>query len=290
MKDGSERCLVLLIFSLLGCSTIAGSIVLAPSHDFGTEGSSVTADILMATGVPSAPLDLRAEITYNGVLLTWKQPLDSGGSNVTSYNIYVQIPGSSKTFEGNIDSANTTFLITNLTNAYSYEYSVAAVNSAGEEGARSWALISGPADAPSNVTDLMVYPGVNSVSLTWRAPKFDGGSPIIQYAVYRSTSLNGDYTLIGMTKNTYYKDNSSEGGTRYYYCVSCGNAVGFGENGAAISVIPFQAPISELVGQILLVFVVPAGVLFLVYLWLFDIRFSRLDLWLTSRSAKRKGK
>ncbi len=80
-------------------------------------------------------------------------------------------------------------------------------------------------DAP---TGLAAVAGATYVNISWNAPGFDGGSPIIKYRIYRGTTPGGEtfYTEIGNL--TYFNDTTVTGGVTYYYKVSAVNSVGEG--------------------------------------------------------------
>jgi titin len=204
------------------------------------EGAKSGTVALTPMTVPSVPGGLRSYFGDAKAYLVWDQPLDNGGGQITSYNIYIQVSGSSRTLAANTNQSE--YWDNDLVNGYRYEFTVAAVNPVGE-GVKSLPVTSEVYDVPSNATDLRVYSGINSITLTWKIPGYDGGSSIIQYAIYRASSSDGESTLIGMTNQTYYTDKTVEGGTSYYYRVGSENAVGFGEMSEQVSVKPLSAPI-----------------------------------------------
>jgi fibronectin type 3 domain-containing protein len=104
-------------------------------------------------------------------------------------------------------------------------------------------VTSGVSDVPSVATNLQAYPGVGEVTITWNVPGYNGGSSVLQYAVYRATSVNGDYTMIGMTNHTYYTDSGAPSGSTYYYRVASMNAIGSGIMSDQVSSNPMSAPV-----------------------------------------------
>jgi fibronectin type 3 domain-containing protein len=74
--------------------------------------------------------------------------------------------------------------------------------------------------APTNLDALA---GIDHIDLSWNAPTSDGGSPIINYRVYKGTSpgLETFYIMIGNI--TSYNDTSVTSGVTYYYKVSAVN-------------------------------------------------------------------
>jgi fibronectin type 3 domain-containing protein len=98
-------------------------------------------------------------------------------------------------------------------------------------------------DVPSAVTNIEAYPGVNQATISWNIPGYNGGSSVLQYCVYRATSANGDYSMIGTTSHTYYTDDTVQGGTTYFYKVASMNAIGAGAMSDQASANPQSGPI-----------------------------------------------
>lgn len=204
------------------------------------EGPASALVTLTPRTAPSVPGGLRAYFGDARATLSWDMPLDDGGSNVTSYNIYEGVSGSQMLFVAN--TTQTGYEIGDLVNGYQYQFTVAAVNAAGE-GVRSLPVTAGVMDVPSAVTNLQAYPSVNQATITWNIPGYNGGSSVLQYCVYRATSANGDYSMIGTTSHTYYTDDSVQGGTTYFYKVASMNAIGAGALSDQASVNPQSGPV-----------------------------------------------
>ena len=105
-------------------------------------------------------------------------------------------------------------------------------------GARSL----GTSSPPGAPTGLSATPGDASVSLTWSAPSFDGGSPVTGYKIYRSTTSGTEAILASPPgTGTTYTDFSAVNGTTYYYKVSAVNAVNEGPLSNESSATPIAA-------------------------------------------------
>ncbi|MDH4341173.1 MAG: fibronectin type III domain-containing protein, partial [Thermoleophilia bacterium] len=113
-------------------------------------------------------------------------------------------------------------------------------------GARTSGAVATSPDAPTN---LQAAAGNASVSLSWNAPAFDGGSPITGYSVYRGTSA-GTETFLANTGNTAttYTDSTAANGTTYYYKVSALNLPGEGglSNEASATPVDLVLPVEPL--------------------------------------------
>ena len=156
-------------------------------NQLGEGPKSLTVTLTPMT-MPSVPGGLRSSIGDAQATLAWDAPLDNGGGAVLSYNVYESVSGSTMSYVAN--TTETGYRIIDLVNGYQYQFTVAAVNAVGE-GARSLPVTSAVSDVPSIVTNLQAYPGVNNATITWNMPGNNGGSPVIQYAIYRSSSLTG---------------------------------------------------------------------------------------------------
>jgi fibronectin type 3 domain-containing protein len=76
------------------------------------------------------------------------------------------------------------------------------------------------------IQSLTTTEGNNQVSLNWNAPSSNGGSAIVQYRVYRSTTSGGPYINIANTTSTSYVDATVSNGIPYYYVVTAENIKG----------------------------------------------------------------
>ncbi|HNX48232.1 MAG TPA: fibronectin type III domain-containing protein [Methanomassiliicoccales archaeon] len=189
---------------------------------------------------PSNPGGLRVYYDDASAYLVWNEPLDDGGAEITEYRIQCRVQNRVWSIE--TGSAVTEYWIKDLVNGYTYEFTVAAVNAAGV-GGYTLSVSSDVFTVPTPVTNLKAYAGEENVMLTWNLPGYDGGSSVTHFAVYRSTSAGGGYSLIGITNVTAYADLELDGGTKYYYRVASGNAVGLGEMSDQVSAEPSNPPV-----------------------------------------------
>lgn len=91
---------------------------------------------------------------------------------------------------------------------------------------------------PGAPTNLSATPGNTQVTITWTAPADDGGSPIINYKLYRSTTSSGTYALIASPSGLTYTDTGLTNGQTYWYKVSAANGVGEGPMADDVSATP----------------------------------------------------
>jgi hypothetical protein len=166
--------------------------------------------------------------------LAWSAPASYGGSAVTGYVVYV---------DGDEDQvlgpAARSATVTGLTNGVEHEVQVAAVNVAGE-GARATSTGT-PAALPSAPTGLTATPGDGQVALEWSAPVDDGGSPILEYRVYRDGGETPVHTTPDGT-TTSWTDSGVTNGQTYAYVVRAVNETGVGLLSGSVDATPTAPP------------------------------------------------
>src|SRR5439155_1288938 len=156
--------------------------------------------------------------------LVWQAPSSNGGFPITSYKIYRSNFAGAETLLttiGNVTSYTNTALAISIT----YYYKVSAVNSVGEspQSNEASARTLGVPYAPQN---LQAAGGIRNATLVWQAPSSNGGFPITNYNIYRSSSsgTEGLYATIGNV--TTYTNTGLSNGATYYYKVSAVNSIG----------------------------------------------------------------
>src|SRR5436190_1778185 len=142
---------------------------------------------------PSAPTNLVATGGNAQVGLTWQAPGSNGGSPITNYKIYRGTASGAETLVATVGDL-LSYSDGAVTNGVTYYYQVSAVNNVGE-GPRSneaSATPTAPATPPGAPQGLVATAGDATVTLTWSAPSSNGGSPITNYRIYRSTTGGGE--------------------------------------------------------------------------------------------------
>src|SRR5437879_13838551 len=79
---------------------------------------------------------------------------------------------------------------------------------------------------PSAPQNLQATAGTGNVTLSWQAPSNNGGSPITNYKIYRSSSSGTEGLLITIGNLTSYTNTGLASGHTYFYKVAAVNGIG----------------------------------------------------------------
>ena len=213
----------------------------------------LAADVVIVA--PGAPTSLLASRGSGQIGLSWTAPASNGGSAITDYVIQYLYGGTWIPFVDGT-SNSTSALVTGLTNGTSYDFRVAAVNSAGQ-GSWSTSVTAIPATVPGAVTSLSnarTDLTTTSAALTWTAPSSNGSSAITDYLIqfkWDQETTWVDFTD-SVTATTGVTVTGLEAGKKYDFQVSAKNALGTGSSvstltlrntdGNASSILNWDAP------------------------------------------------
>jgi len=176
---------------------------------------------------PSVPGGLAAAATSSGseVDLSWNASTDNVG--VAGYQVFRDGTPVAEVTSG------TSYADTGLSDATSYQYTVAAYDAAGNVSAQSPAVTAVTPDVtpPSVPTGLELALAAKSISLSWAASTDNVG--VTGYAIYR----NG--TKIATTTSLAYSNTSVAQGKTYTYSVAAYDAAGNQSAQSAAQVMTF---------------------------------------------------
>jgi hypothetical protein len=166
-----------------------------------------SAPVITDNEPPCAPLDLRGDVSFTNVTLSWTPAVDDD-SGVAGYNVYIDGVLNQTTTE-------TTVYLSELAALTTYVFGVSAVDSAGNESLiSSISVMTGmdetpDTEAPSTPANLVVTAGSNSAVFSWD-PSVDNVG-VAGYVVFVDgnfiDSLAGDQTSIfigGLDASTLY--------------------------------------------------------------------------------------
>ena len=182
--------------------------------------------------VPSAPTAVVANPGDRQAAVLWAAPQSDGGSRIRHY-LVVSNPGNFKCKATTVQSC----VVEGLTNGVEYTFTVTARNAAGASPTSDSSGGIVPRTVPGSPLDVEGQPGDARVTVSWRPPASDGGSPISSYEVTSSpgnftctTQIDASCVVTGLTN-----------GTAYVFTVTAINAAGPGAPGTSEEVTPVAA-------------------------------------------------
>ena len=181
--------------------------------------SNVVSGKVVVTPKPAAPVVKIGNSSTSGKpMLTW-----NAVSGATSYKVY-RATSQNGTYSLLGTVTTTSYTNTGAKEGTTYYYKVKAVNGADESAYSN--IVSGQAKVQAQKPSAPVVKIGNSASsgkpqLTWNAV-----SGATSYKVYRATSQNGTYSLLGTVTTTSYTNTGAKAGTTYWYKVKAVNSAG----------------------------------------------------------------
>ncbi len=185
---------------------------------------------------PAAPTGLTATAAGQTTInLSWTAPTNTGGADITGYQIEVSPNGTSNwtNLQANTRLTRTSYSHTGLSAGETRHYRVRAINSVGPGAASnvddaSTDAATRPA-APTGLTATAA--GQTTINLSWTAPTNTGGAAITGYRIEVSPNGTSNWTNqqanTRLTRTSYSHTELSAGETRHYR-VSAINSVGTG--------------------------------------------------------------
>ncbi|MBA4697091.1 MAG: fibronectin type III domain-containing protein [Legionella sp.] len=230
--------------TLTGTGAGICSVVATKAADANYQQATSAAVNVTVTGfVSAAPSGVTASagVVGTSIDVSWRQPLNTGGSPITGYTATAS-NGNSCTATG----SNTYCTVTGLSTGVNYTFTVTATNTTGTSPASlatsalaPFALASNQTvpSAPRNVTAIA---GDGSVTLTWSPPQNYGGSLVTGYTVTSNPSSAGCSTSgSGIATSRTCTVSGLTNGTPYTFIVKAANA-----NGTASTFLGYSSAIT----------------------------------------------
>jgi hypothetical protein len=190
---------------------------------------------------PDVPTSQTVTIVGQNRTLSWSVPSSDGGSPIMFYAIYRNNSEGIPMEIGRVDAGQALLFEDAVAGGGMFDYSIAAVNMMGE-GPRVFASIGN--EPPSAPVGLSVLTNGTSVFLAWSPPIDDGGTQVLGYRLYRSSSTEAERYL-GWTEGPAFTDSSGiVAGRTYDYRVISFNSAGNGAGTNATIAIGPSSPIS----------------------------------------------
>jgi titin len=225
-------------------ATKSYSCTVAAQNIAGWSVESTASASFTAYTTADAPTDVEATpgfTTSVSLDVAFTVPASNGGRPVTAYRATCESSDGGTT--GTATAASSPVTVDGLSKAKTYTCTVAAENLAG------WSAESSPSaavvtfiepDAPTATAASLVSAAPTSVTATFTAPGFDGGSPITTYRV-RCTSSSGTLTETGASSPLTVTGLTP--GETYTCTAAARNVVGYGnESDPTASFVPYNIP------------------------------------------------
>lgn len=208
--------------------------------------------------VPSAPLNLTAEVDTGSVSLDWDMPINDGGAPITHFVIYRGSTAETLVAYIEVNGESDSFIDTGLVNGVTWVYRVKAGNSEGYS-VYSNQVTATPCTLPG-APEVDAKGENGAVVLDWDEPD-NGGAAIEMYNIYRKNDT-GVYLLIGTVEGgvTYYKDTGLTNGKEYSYIVRAVNPAGLGPESDTVSATPSEGMDMTMIIVIVIVVLAAAAV------------------------------
>lgn len=211
---------------------------------YNMEGASKKSNVINVTpkGFPSIPLNLNTTFGYDYIKISWESPVDNGGSPILEYNIYRGIKSGIWGPIDTVQSFETEYNDTSISNDQRYYYVVTAVNGIGESN-RSNEIVVVPFLKPKPPIDLISISSDDYLHIYWQVPDHNGGTAIWKYNVYRSSLSELSHLIECVNASIHtYCDKDIQYGIQYSYYVTATNLVGESNPSNYINETKFKYP------------------------------------------------
>lgn len=215
----------------------SGTYKLHIKNSSGEDEGSFQLIVLDRPGPPTSPMHYE-EITSSSVTLSWKPPKDNGGSEITGYVIEKRdlthgggwVPAVTY-----VNAKYTHSVVPRLIEGTQYEFRVMAENLQGRSdplNSRNPIIAKNQYVAPGQPTKPeLIDSDKDHITIAWKQPISNGGSPIIGYNIERRDKATGRWIQVNSNPvpNIQYVDDRVTDGHQYEYRVTAVNAAGPGK-------------------------------------------------------------
>ncbi|GEM_PF-5644661 len=182
---------------------------------------------------PQQPMNVAAFQRGFGIQLLWDAPEDDGGYNITGYIVYRGL-SPDELFQIAILSPYTNvYYDRNVSLGIPYYYAIAGMNGLGV-GLRSEIAVGKVSYTPSQPEGFAAIGGNGQIVLYWAEPAMKWGEPVINYNLYRGSSVDNITFYINFTGDTYSFIDIVDNGKVYYYMITAENKYGEGESAGPV--------------------------------------------------------
>uniref|UniRef100_A0A8C6ZW98 Titin n=1 Tax=Nothoprocta perdicaria TaxID=30464 RepID=A0A8C6ZW98_NOTPE len=199
----------------------SGKYYLTLENTAGTKTFTVTVVVIGRPGPVTGPIEI-SSVSAESCVLTWKEPEDNGGSDITNYIVEKRESGTTAWQLVNSSVKRTQIKVTHLTKYQEYSFRVSSENRFGvSKPLESKTVVAEhPFDTPASPSaPRIVDTTKHSISLAWSKPTYDGGADILGYVLemkeegteqwYRphttATLRNAEFTVTGLKTSQKYQ-------------------------------------------------------------------------------------
>jgi hypothetical protein len=164
-------------------------------------------------GAPSPPRGLFAMPSIRSIFLKWDPNPEE---DVTGYNLFRSPADGGGSFEKIAHLKSTEYTVNDLPENSDWFFRITAVDSEGKESEPSELLKAHTRRPPDfgYVLKIRSKAEAKEIKFSWNDPQ---NEDVIEYQIYRSRTLDGEYGLVGTSNNRSFKDGGLEDGTTYHY-------------------------------------------------------------------------
>nr|XP_006823012.1 PREDICTED: titin-like [Saccoglossus kowalevskii] len=214
----------------------SGVYQISVSNKAGSDRAAFTVKVVDRPSPPRGPMELLS-VTSTNVTLAWQPPANDGSSPIINYilerretasRMWTKVPGV---------KTDTTMRVGNLIEGMEYQFRVSAENMYGV----SEPLVSDRV-RPKSEYDVPGQPGIpevsnvhaDSMTLTWSAPGYDGGTQITGYYLEKKERMSTMWSRVSLSviKEKSYRAIRLIRGAEYEFRVSAENKAGIGKPSA----------------------------------------------------------
>jgi hypothetical protein len=214
------------------------SVTAVNALGWGAE-SARSASISIFTA-PGAPTSVQAVVDTTSVTVSWYAPASNGGSSITGYVVTASTGNADETFTASTPGWALSTALTQLIAGKTYTVTVKAVNAIGTGPASLPASPVTLPTVPAAPANLSVAPSGSTLQVTWLAPAFNGGKPVIGYTVTVSDGIHSPTSQ--QVTSTSASFTGLPTGTTYTVTVTASNAVGTGVAASMNASLPYLPP------------------------------------------------
>src|SRR2546426_1007593 len=195
---------------------------------------------------PDPPRNLSAQaVSSSEIDLSWTEPSNIGSILLSGYKIERSTDGGSHwtTIVSNTGSAATTYANKGLASGITYTYRVSAITVSLLTSSPSNIASATTFTVPRAPTGLTSTASLSSqINLSWTAPTKNGGSPITNYKIYKSTSSVTKTGYVNVGNVNSYTNTGLTPGVTYFYKVRAVNSAGLSPLSNEASATPPALP------------------------------------------------